>query len=211
VRDADGYERIRTSVPRVPWNREQKLFPRLATHSLAFRNDGQLGFSNASGVWKFGRDSSISQGIALGDLDGDGDLDVVVTRLDDTPLVYRNDGAAPRVAVRLRGESANVDGIGARVIVRANGLPAQSREMTAGGYYLSGSETVLAFAAGDARDSAIAIEVRWRPPQRHPTPCVLYSPTRPHCCADRRTRTPCSTTIADSRCFRRDSASSARV
>ena len=160
IRDADTIDRIRNSFPRVPWNREQGEFPRLAVRSVALRNSGDVTFRDVSREWRFGADEAISQGIALADLDGDGDLDVVVTRLDAPSVVYRNESPAPRVAVRLQGRAPNTAGIGAVVTVRAPSLPVQSREVTAGGYYLSGSDAALAFAAG--RDSALAIEVRWR-------------------------------------------------
>ena len=164
IRDADTFERIRNSFPRVPWNREQGEFPRLAAKSVALRNTGDVHFRDVSGEWGFGVDDAISQGIALADFDGDGDLDVLVTRLDAPPVVYRNESIAPRVAVRLKGASPNDQGVGAVVTVLAPSLPAQSREMTAGGYYLSGSDAQLAFATG--RDSLLTIEVRWRDGRR---------------------------------------------
>jgi hypothetical protein len=160
IRDADTFERIRNSFPRVSWNREQGEFPRLATRNIAFRNNGDLTFRDASASWRFDVDAAISQGIALGDLDGDGDLDVVVTRLDDAPAVYRNEAAMPRVAVRLKGRGPNTQGIGAKVTVRSPSLPVQTREVTAGGYYLSGSDPQLTFAA--RADSEMTIEVAWR-------------------------------------------------
>lgn len=160
VRDADTYERIRNSFPRVPWNMEQKEFPRLAVPSMVFRNAGDLTFADRSVAWGVGTDSAISQGVALADLDGDGALDVIVSRLDAPPAVYHNETSAPRVAVRLRGRGGNSRGIGARVTVRAPELPVQTREMTAGGSYLSGSDQELVFAA--PRDTSIVLEVRWR-------------------------------------------------
>ena len=159
VRDADTYDRLRNSSPRIAWNREQGAFPRHDAHSVAFHNTGALGFTNASAAWHFGVDSAITHGIALADLDGDGDLDVVVTRLDAPPVVYRTQTTAPRVAVRLRGPAPNVAGIGATVTIRAPSLPAQTREMMPTGYYLSGSDAELAFATG--RDTVVQIEVRW--------------------------------------------------
>ena len=160
VRDADTFERLRNSFPSVPWNRQQGEFPRLAARSVAMRNNRDSTFSDVSRAWGFGVDEAISHGIALADLDGDGDLDVIVTRLDAPPVVYRNETAAPRVAVRLKGRAPNGQGIGALVTVRAASLPVQSREMTAGGYYLSGSDAELSFATG--ADSTFTIEVRWR-------------------------------------------------
>lgn len=164
VRDADTFDRIRNAFPRVAWNREQGEFPRLAVPSMALRNNGDVTFAEVGKRWNYGTDSAIAQAIALADFDGDGDLDPIVTRLDDAPVIYRNDGTAPRVAVRLAGASPNHRGIGALVTVRAASLPVQEREMTEGGSYLSGSDPQLTFAT--ARDSAVTIEVRWRSGRR---------------------------------------------
>jgi hypothetical protein len=59
----------------------------------------------------------------------------------------------------LKGRGANTRGIGANVTVWAHALPVQSRQMTAGGYYLSSSDPELTFATGS--DTAVTIEVRW--------------------------------------------------
>ena len=164
VRDADTFERIRNSFPRVAWNREQKEFPRSATRSVVFRNNRDLTFTDMGRAWGIGSDEVISQGIAVADLDGDGDVDVVATRLDGTPMLYRNESGAPRIEVEVQGNGANTKGIGARVTLRGRAggrsLPMQSREITAGGYYLSGSPAALTFGTG--ADSALSIEVRWR-------------------------------------------------
>jgi enediyne biosynthesis protein E4 len=160
VREADPYDRIRNSFPRVAWNRESQEFPSLATRSVALRNGGALAFDDVSREWGFGVDTAISHGIATGDLDGDGALDVVVTRMDAPSVVYRNRSGSPRLSVRLRGTGANTQGVGAVVTVRAPTLPVQSRELTSGGYYLSGSDAQLTFAAHT--DSSVILSVRWR-------------------------------------------------
>ena len=159
IRDADTFDRIRDEFPRVPWNREQGKFPHGATRSVALRNNGDLTFRAMPAGWGMGDVNAISQGLALADFDLDGDLDVVVTRLDAPVALMRNDATAPRIAVRLKGDRANTGGIGAVVTVRTASLPAQRKEMTAGGYYLSGSEDQLVFAAG--ADTSATITVDW--------------------------------------------------
>jgi hypothetical protein len=159
ARDADTFDRIRDAFPRVPWNAEQKEFPRLAIPNIAFRNRGDLTFESMPKGWGLGVLPDISHGIALADLDLDGDLDVVASRLDAPTAVYRNDATAPRLAVQLRGVGANRFGIGAVVRVRSGALATQAKEMTAGGLYLSGSEPLLTFAIDP--DTVAELEVRW--------------------------------------------------
>ncbi|MCU0648464.1 MAG: CRTAC1 family protein, partial [Gemmatimonadaceae bacterium] len=156
IREADVYDAIRDRFPRVPWNREQGEFPPDTAHPVALRNRGDATFEEVRSRWRFGERAGVHHAIASGDLDGDGDLDVVLTRLNDTPLVYRNDATNGRVLVTLRG----VQAIGARVTVEAAGMPAQSREVTAGGLYLASAAPQVAFATGAA--DSVAIAVRWR-------------------------------------------------
>ena len=82
-------------------------FPKLETPNLIFRNKGDRTFEEMGAAWGFAT-PGISQGMALADLDNDGDMDVLINNLNDAPGIYRNEGIAPRVAVRLKGKSRTV-------------------------------------------------------------------------------------------------------
>lgn len=147
------------AIPGLPADRALRMFPPLAQPNVAFRG-GEDGFTDVSESWRWGFEADISHGLAAGDLDRDGDLDVVVTRLGAPPVMYRNDAAAPRILLRLRGAAPNTRGIGARIRLEApDGVPAQVREITAGGAYLSSSEPVASFAA--PADGEMTIMVDW--------------------------------------------------
>jgi hypothetical protein len=134
------------------------MVPRLNNAKLAFRNRRDLTFEEVSANWGF-NSSGIAQGMALADLDNDGDLDVVVNQLDGPAEVYRNECAAPRVAVRLKGKAPNTRGIGAKIKVIGGPVP-QSQEIICGGRFLSGDDAMRTFAATTA--APVTIEVLWR-------------------------------------------------
>ncbi len=161
TQDLDAEARIRA---KGPWRTEeipQKLlmFPKMRQPNVAFRNRGDLTFADLSSEWGFNQEG-VSHGMALGDLDNDGDLDVVVNNLNQNAGVYRNNCPGSRLAVRLKGEGGNRFGIGARIRVSGDGLVDQSQEMISGGRYLSGDQALRTFSTGSATTN-LAIEVRW--------------------------------------------------
>ena len=161
VQDTDLLrEFARSGAPPTLETRRRQIpkLPRLLAANVAFRNQGRLRFAEAGPQWGFDQ-PSVSQGMALGDLDNDGDLDVVLNNLNSAAAIYRNDSIAPRVAVRLRGRPPNTRGIGARIELFGGAVPAQSQEMICGGRYLSSDDSMRVFAAGAHE---MRIEVRWR-------------------------------------------------
>jgi len=159
TQDIDAIERT-TKLGKLPAAQARKkvfLYPPLNVPNMVLRNDGGLRFTEAGSQWGF-NSKNISHGISLCDLDNDGDQDVVVNCLNESPLLYRNNATAPRVSVALRGAHGNTRGIGARITVRG-GPYVQSQEMIAGGRYLAGDEPLRSFAAGQAQ--SLTIEVAW--------------------------------------------------
>ncbi len=94
------------------------------------------------------------------DLEGDGDIDILVTNLGDAPDLLRNDGAPGHwLQVRLEGRSSNRDGIGARVTVEAGGR-SQIREIRRNSLYAGSTLPIAHFGLG-AQESVDSLHVRW--------------------------------------------------
>ncbi len=104
---------------------------------------------------------NVSRGTAFGDIDNDGDVDIVVSNLKDAPTVLRNDSdnAAQWLGVKLMGTHCNRDAIGARVTVVSGGLT-QMREVKSGSGYLSQNDLRLHFGLGNSM-SVDTLTVRW--------------------------------------------------
>ena len=159
VLDAD----MMAVVANSPRTRESHLrnmmrFPRLETANLIFRNRGDLTFTESGAEWGFGQ-VGISNGMAAGDLDSDGDLDLVINNLNAPASLLENIGSSHRVAFRLKGKAPNTSAVGATVSL-ISGSIRQQQTVIAGGRYLSGDQPVCVFGIPYPSPS-LSVEIRW--------------------------------------------------
>jgi hypothetical protein len=127
-----------------------------------FINQGGGKFNDEAAEVGGGFDSpKVGRGLAVGDIDRDGDLDVLLMTNNGPAYLYRNDQLAGNKSIRfhLTGTKSNRDAIGAKVQIHYNGQIA-SRMVRSGSSYLSQSELPLSFGLGK-RDRIDRVVIEW--------------------------------------------------
>ena len=130
--------------------------------NLLLENDGSGKFRDVGSMSGSGfAPKKPSRSLTVGDLDNDGDLDIVIGNLGQTPDILRNDGGnqANALLVRTEGVTSNRDGIGAHLTLSV-GSTVLVREVRAGSSYLGQNDLRVHFGLGQAA-RADRLEVRW--------------------------------------------------
>ena len=141
--------------------------PIVKIHNYAFKNGGNLQFSDQTESWGLTK-TSFSNGAVYADLDGDGDMDMIVNNIDDEAMVYKNtlrDKADVNsndhyLHIKFRGNNQNIDGLGAWVNIYYDHGKQQVYENTPYRGYLSTTWNVAHFGLGNISriDSVV---IRW--------------------------------------------------
>ena len=130
--------------------------------NYAFKNNGNLSFANKAEEWGLST-PSFSNGAAYGDLDNDGDLDLIVNNVNSQLFVYKNKSNERKgfhyIKFKLIGEQGNKDAIGAKVYVHQKARTQMLQQMPNRGFE-SSVDLRLVFGLGN--DAAIdSITVLW--------------------------------------------------
>jgi hypothetical protein len=161
--DNDGWpDLVQVNGHAFPEVDSLKIDIRYKERALVYRNLGGGRFADISETaGPAPKEEHSARGLAVADIDNDGDLEVLVNNQGEAPSLWKlnRSPAGNWILVKLVGKRSNRSGIGARVSVTAGGRR-QSDEVRSGGSYLSQGDLRLHFGLGPAA-SADRIEVNW--------------------------------------------------
>ncbi|MGW9685051.1 VCBS repeat-containing protein [Flagellimonas sp. 2504JD1-5] len=175
----NGYKRDYTNMDFINYAVQEKLnenktgqrtaisellenMPSAVVENYMYHNNGDLTFSKMNTDWGLNQ-KSLSNGAAYGDLDNDGDLDLIVNNIDEKAFVYRNNSELIEgnnyLKIKLKGSKDNKFGVGAKVEVEYNGNTVVQEMMPSRGYQSSVPYNLI-FGLG--KDSVVQrLKINW--------------------------------------------------
>ena len=126
--------------------------------NYVYRNQGNFNFENKTNDWNLNFEG-FSNGMSYGDLDNDGDLDLVINNIDQPASLFQNETTGTNyLRVSLKGSKNNPLGLGAKVSLQSN-EKTQTLEQTLTRGFQSSVEPVLHFGLG--QDKPVRLHVQW--------------------------------------------------
>ncbi|MDP3313707.1 VCBS repeat-containing protein [Lutibacter sp.] len=139
-----------------------KKIPSEKVENYAFKNNGDLSFTNVSKSWGLNL-NGFSTGTAYADLDNDGDLDFVVNNLDSIATIHRNNSSDQKLnrflRFKLNGPKSNLNGQGAKIKIVNKGL-SQFQELYLSRGFQSSVEPFVHFGVGNEKTIEI-VTIVW--------------------------------------------------
>ena len=139
------------------------LMPDGKVHNYFFKGNQNLQFDDKSMSWGF-EEAKIANGATYADLDNDGDLEIITNNINAEATIYNNQSIENLgnsfCKIKLKGESQNTFGIGAKVILKANGIEQTQQLMPTRGF-MSAVEPILTFGLGKNVQMIDTIKVIW--------------------------------------------------
>ena len=137
-----------------------EVYKPVKVRNYLFRNNGKLKFDDVGEEWGF-QETSFSNGAAVSDLDGDGDLDIIVNNLEDEAFIYENTSSSKHnhLKINLKGPKKNTFGLGAKItLYYGDEIQYFENKIVRG--YLSSNDPIVHFGLG--KNTKIdSVKVRW--------------------------------------------------
>ncbi len=145
----DGKSKLETRAQQGPMTVEeaQQIIPSRKISNYMYTHNGDCRFRNVSDAWGLGQKLN-SNGAAYGDLDNDGDLDLVINNIDDLASIYENKSTNNYLSISLKGPANNIKGIGTRLELKSGGTEQTMEKRSTRGFMSSVSDKII-FGIGD--------------------------------------------------------------
>ncbi len=158
----DSMGKLNNGIVDIKDNSElANFFSEIKVSNYFYKNTDSLRFGNQtqnSGLFE----PSLSNGAAYGDLDNDGDLDLVVNNLNALAFVYKNNTNKSKnfIRIKLKGPNQNVDGLGTELSLKFEDGSMQFVKTKSSRGYLSSSENLAHFGFDNSK-KVKEIEIKW--------------------------------------------------